>query len=119
MPHFYRQKILLDEGLPFPRSFRRTNARHNLKHVVEDFKKGGLKDEKVYELAIEKKRLLVIFNIKDYRKLATKSKNSGIIGISQNLTTDQVDKKLCALLDRSKEKTLYGKYTAITGETSL
>ena len=117
MPHFYKHKLLFDEGLPFPVKYPRTNARYDLKHILGDLKRSGLSDEKVYAFAVKTKRLLVIFNIKDYKELASKSKNTGIIGISQNLTTEQIDKKLGALLDRSKASTLYGKLTMITGET--
>ena len=49
-------------------------------------------------------------------KLAEISRETGVIGISQNLTFDQVDKKLTALLNRSTKKSLLGKLTIISGE---
>lgn len=117
MPRFYKHKILLDEGLPYKKYLPKLNARHDIKHIKEDLKKAKLPDEEVYKTAKKLKRLLVVFNIKDYKDLASKSKKSGIIGISQNLPIEQIDNKLLALLNKSKGKSLYGKFTSITGET--
>jgi hypothetical protein len=117
MPQFHRFKILLDEGLPPRKKLPRLNERHDVKHSRDDYKLGGLSDEKVYEQAIKTKRILVIYNVKDYRGLAEKTKHSGIIGISQNLPIEQIDKKLTALLAKSKRGDLYGRYFYISGET--
>lgn len=117
MPRVYKHRLLLDEGLPYKIRLPRTNSRYNLKHLKENLKQSGLSDDKVYKLAVKMQRLLVVFNIKHFRDLATKSKNSGIIGISQNLSPEQIDKKLTALLVKSKPRDLYGKFTSISGET--
>lgn len=117
-PRFFKHRLLLDEGLPYRRSLPRINARYNVKHVKEDLRKSGLSDEEVYQIAAKLKRLLVVFNVKDYRGHASKSKDTGVIGISQNLSTEQTDKKLSALLSRSSEKTLFGKLTLIPGASS-
>lgn len=116
-PHRY--KLLLDEGLSPCKDFQRVNERHDLKHVRDDYKKGGSEDPQVYELAKKTNRLLVIFNIKDYRDMALLSKDTGIIGVSRTLSEDQIDKKLLALLTKSKPGQLFGKYNTITGETRV
>jgi len=45
------------------------------------------------------------------------SRSTGVIGVSENLTLEQIDKKLTALLNKSTKKSLLGKLTIITGET--
>lgn len=118
MPHkLYRHKLLLDEGL-YPRKIlSRTNSRHDIKHIKHDLNKGGIKDKEVYALAVKIKRIIVTYNIKDFRKMATqnlKNLNSGVIGVSQNLSPDQLDKKLNSLLSKKSPKSLYGKYTSLS-----
>lgn len=110
---FRRYKLLLDEGLPPRNRFKILNSRHNLKHVKHDLGKSGISDEKVWGLAIKEGRLVITYNVKDFRKLVKTSKQSGVIGISTNLSVDQIDKKLTALLSRSKKNDLYGRYNFI------
>lgn len=59
---------------------------------------------------------MVTRNIKHFKKLVQISKDTGVIGVSENLTFDQVDKKLTALLTKSTQKSLLGKMTIIGGE---
>lgn len=115
MPHkFYKHKLLLDEGL-YPRQYlKRTNSRYDVKHIKHDLNKGGIKDKEVYEIAVEQKRIVVTYNIDDFKKLATKSKNAGVIGVAQGMSPEQLDKKLNALLNRSTAKSLYNKYTSLS-----
>lgn len=110
MPHkFYKHKLLLDEGL-FPRNIlHRTNNRHNLKHVKHDFNKGGASDSEVYEIAKSDKRIIVTYNTDDFRSLAMQSKDSGVIGVTQGITPDQLDKKLNSLLNKNSEKSFFGR----------
>lgn len=117
MPQFKRYKLLLDEGLPSRTKPPRVNSRHDIRHIKEDLGQGGISDEKVYQEAVRTKRLLIVFNIKHFKDLAGESKNSGIIGVSQKLPTEQIDKKLNALLSKSKAGKLYGRFTYISGET--
>lgn len=117
MPHFHKFKLLLDEGLPPRNRLPRVNARYDIKHIRDDLKFVGLPDEKVYKHAVKLKRLLVVFNVKDYKELAEQNKETGIIGISQNLPFEQIDKKLNALLSKSKPHDVFGKFMYISGET--
>lgn len=113
---FYKFRLLLDEGLPHRRQFHILNSRFNVKHIVGDFKSSGLEDPEVYKRAISENRLLVTLNERDFRKLVRKN-SLGIIGISGNMTTAHIDKKLNALLTKSKPKDLFGRFTSISGES--
>jgi hypothetical protein len=53
----------------------------------------------------------------DFRRMAEKSPDTGIISVSDNLHTEQVDSKLTALLVKSSAHALQGKFTTLTGET--
>ncbi|MBI5620138.1 DUF5615 family PIN-like protein [Candidatus Gottesmanbacteria bacterium] len=114
---WHKYKLLLDENLPPRTLFRRLNSRHTLKHIVHDFHQSGLKDPDVYTFAIKRNLLIVTFNEKDFFPLTDKSKKSGIISVSPNLSTDQIDKKLTSLLSRHIPNELYGKFHKLSHET--
>src|SRR3989344_8497518 len=102
---FYKHKLLLDEGI-FPRkSLKRINGRYNIRHIKHDLHKGGVTDKEVYEVAKKQKRIIITYNIGDFRKLAKKSQDTGIIGVTQGFTPDQLDTKLNSLLSKSSENT--------------
>ena len=109
----YRHKLLLDEGLYPRKALSRTNSHHDIKHIKHDLRKGGISDKEVYFIAVKNKRIVITYNIDDFKKLARKSSNSGIIGISQGIRPDQLDKKLNAMLSKNVPKSLYGKYTSL------
>jgi hypothetical protein len=104
---FHKHKLLFDENMPqrlsFPRqnalfdvkhiSFPRQNALLDVKHVRDDLNNAGIVDPQVYTLAVKLKRLLVTCNIKDFRNMAQNSKETGIIGVSPNLSLQQIDSK--------------------------
>ncbi|OGG22348.1 hypothetical protein A3D03_06645 [Candidatus Gottesmanbacteria bacterium RIFCSPHIGHO2_02_FULL_40_13] len=109
-----RYKLLLDENIS-PRSrFPILNSRHDVKHLVHDMKKSGISDLEVYILAKKTNRLIVTFNKKHFEKLAGKSKKTGIIAVSTNVSDEQIDKKITSLLSRKKKKELYVKLHYIT-----
>ena len=110
---FHKHKLLFDENMPQRQTFPRLNELFDVKHIRDDLKNAGLANPQVYTLAATLKRLLVTYNIKDFRQLASQSQDTGIIGISPNLPLHQIDTKLTALLLRSSEKALRGKYTAL------
>ena len=113
---FYKHKLLLDENFPTRKDFPTLNRRFDVKHVGADLNQQGLSDPLVYDLARKQGRLVITRNIKDFRELALTSNDTGVIGISPNLTFDQIDKKLTALLNKSTKKSLLGKLTIISGE---
>jgi predicted nuclease of predicted toxin-antitoxin system len=116
-PKFHMFKLLLDENMAARRKFELLNQLFDVKHIAFDLKKGGISDEAVYTEAVRMQRLIVTFNGKDFKTFATKSKQTGVVFISQSLPDEQIDKKLVALLMRSKPNALFGKLTSITGET--
>jgi len=107
---------LLDENFPIRTYFPALNRRFDVKHIKADLNLEGLSDPQVYNFACKKRRLVVTRNIKHFMKLASISRETGVIGISENLLFDQVDKKLAALLNKSTQKSLLGKLTTISGE---
>ncbi len=116
-PKTFKPKFLLDENFPIRVYLPLLNSRYDVKHVSEDLQKDGIKDPEVYELAKQQKRLVVTYNDKDFRSFADTSLESGIIGISQNLTFTQIDTKLVAFLKKTSIKSLYGSFHYISGET--
>lgn len=110
----YRHKLLLDEGLYLKKFLTRTNNHHDIKHIKHDLRKGGISDRDIYSIAVKTRRIIITYNINDFRKMATKNSDTGIIGVSQNLSPDQLDKKLNALLSRKTPKSLYGKYISLS-----
>jgi predicted nuclease of predicted toxin-antitoxin system len=111
---FHKHKVLLDENLPARQAFPRLNELFDVKHIRDDLNSGGLSDQEVYNLAKKQNRLLATCNVKDFKQLVTSTDTTGIIGISANLPPKLVDTKLTALLTRSTEKALFGKYTALS-----
>lgn len=112
----YKHKLLLDENFPIRIHFPSLNRRFDVKHIGDDLNLEGLSDPLVYDLARKQGRLVITRNIKDFKELARMSNATGVIGISPNLTFDQVDKKLTTLLNNSTKKSLFGKLTTISGE---
>lgn len=114
---FHKHKLLLDENFPIRRYFPNLNSRFDVKHIEADLNQTGLSDPQVYALACKERRLIVTRNIKDFEQLARASNETGILGISPNLTFEQIDKKLTALLTKSTRNSLLGKITKLSGET--
>ena len=116
-PKFHKFRLLLDENMPARRAFASLNHLFDVKHIALDLKKSGIRDEVVYQEAVKMQRLIVTFNGDDFKPFVAKSIEAGIIAVSDNLSTSQIDSKLVALLVRSTPNTLYGKFTPLTGET--
>ena len=79
---FHKHKLLLDENMPDRQTFPRLNELFDVKHIRDDLNSGGLADPQVFTLAAKQKRLLVTYNIKDFKTFAPRSQETGIIGIS-------------------------------------
>ena len=108
-----RHKLLLDEGLPRKEAYPQANNFHNLKHIVHDIGRGGAKDKDVYVIANKEKRLVVVFNTKDFRPLISPESVS-VVSLSTNLTDKQVDLKLCKMLRSLKPSETKGHLITIT-----
>jgi len=116
---FYKHKVVLDENMPHRTDLPILNSKFDVKHLVDDLNRSGLPDPEVYQLAVTQKRILVTFNVKHFRSLAGTKEDAGIIGVSANLPTSQIDTKLTALLTKSTPRTLERKFTPLTGETEI
>src|SRR5436309_15963042 len=103
--------------MPARRKFALLNHLFDVKHIAFDLRKGGLADEEVYNEAARMQRLIITFNGKDFKTFATRTKETGVLFISQNLPDEQIDKKLVSFLLKKTPNALYGKFTSITGET--
>lgn len=108
---------MLDENFPVRSYFPNLNRRYDVKHITKDLNIPSLPDTKVYKLAQKSGRIIITYNVKDFIPLVENDLKAGVIGVSPNLPPDQVDKKLTALLIKSKRKTLVGKLTLLVGET--
>ena len=117
-PKFHKFKLLLDENMSARRKFELLNHLFDVKHIAFDLRKGGMADEEVYNEAARMMRLIITFNGKDFKAFATRSKETGVLFVSQNLSNEQIDKKLVSFLLKKTPNALYGKFTTITGETS-
>lgn len=114
---FIKFKILLDENFSPRNKLPSLNSRFNVKHASKDLKLSGMSDPDIYEESANQNRIIITFNFRHFRELASKSKNTGVIGVSNNLELEQIDKKLTALLMKSTKGDLFGKFTYISGET--
>ena len=116
---FHKHKLLLDENFPVRSYFPNLNKVHDLKHIAADLNLAGSPDIKVYKFAQRTSRIVVTYNIKDFIPLVENNTKTGVIGVSANLSPEQIDKKLTALLNKSSKKSLLGKLTLISGETDI
>lgn len=114
--HVIKPKLLLDEGLPKRQSLVVLNAYCDIKHIKHDYKRGGWQDQQVFRLANKDSRILVTFNIRDFRPLINRDSIS-VIGLSDSLSKQQIDKKLTSLCKRLKPAQFVGQFFPITNET--
>lgn len=105
-------KLLLDENIPPRKSLVRLNSRFSLEHIREDYHKSGILDKEVFAIAEKEGRIIVTFNEKDFA--ANHRKKSGLIALSPNLTTEEIDTKITSLLTSKKDCPFIGKYIRIT-----
>ncbi len=92
-----KYKLLLDEGLSLAKSFPKLNNIYNLKHIVHDLRKSGIKDKLLYDLATKEGRILIVFNVKDFKHLIKRGGTS-VIALSENLSNKEADLKITKLL---------------------
>ena len=107
-----RHKLLLDEGVHLPQAYPNLNNLHDIVHVSQVNLKGK-EDKKIFDYAKRSSRIIVVFNIKDFRKLIHPSYPS-IIALSTNLTDKQADLKICKALKELKPSETKGHLISIT-----
>ena len=108
-----RHRLLLDEGLHLPKSYPSLNKLHNALHVSQT-KLRGKSDNVLFDYAVKEKRMVVVFNIKDFRKLI-KSDKPSVISLSVNLTDKQADLKMCKALKHLRKAEINGHLISVTG----
>lgn len=108
-----KYKLLLDEGLSLAKTYPKLNNFHNLKHIVHDLNKSGIKDKPLYDLATKENRILVVFNIKDFRKIIKKSGTS-VIDLSSNLSNKEAGLKIIKTLKEMRTNQEKGHLISIT-----
>jgi len=101
---FYKHKLLFDENMPPRRGYPRLNKRFDVKHVSHDYKKDGIADETVYEMAREQGRIIITINRYDFAKLVGAKDDAGVIAIPDGKAATRVDTKLTSLLMRHGAK---------------
>lgn len=114
--HPHKFHLLLDENVESRKVFLKLNDFHNVRHLVGDYKKSGINDSQVFELAKHEKRILITYNYKDFHNFPL-TNHVGLIGISRSLTIPEIDKKLMSFLRDKSETDLYGKKYFISGES--
>lgn len=112
----FKFKLLLDENLSKRTSFPRLNSRYDVKHVVQDYHKQGVSDDEVYKLGISSGRIIITINKKDFTNFPS-NKKTGVIGLSPNLTIDQIDSKITSFLSKSNMSHVYGHINYLTINT--
>jgi len=112
----YRFKLLLDENFPSRKKLVRLNNRYDVKHISEDVRLFGISDAKVCAYAQKEHRILVTFNVKHFKNQQFITSSFGIVGVSTNLSNDQIDKKLSAFFSKITPNILRGRYHYISRE---
>jgi hypothetical protein len=77
---FFKHKILFDENMQIPKYFPILNQKFDVKHIAEDYKKIGISDSEVYNFANKHGRIVVTYNIKDFKEFVNKNTDIGISG---------------------------------------
>ena len=95
---FYKHKLLFDENMPPRTQYPRLNKHFDVKHVSHDYKKGGISDAQVYQIACRQRRLIITINRDDFEKLAGTKDDLGVIAIADGPAAARTDTKLTALL---------------------
>jgi hypothetical protein len=112
----HKPKLLFDEGFPPRKSFSNLNRYCNVRHVAHDVGLSGASDDKVYSYACKEERLMVTFNIRDFRPNIPET-GMTVIGVSAKMKVSDMDAKLTSLIKRLKPSDYRGRYIAITNET--
>ncbi len=112
MPRKRRCRVLLDEMMPRRGKFPLANDRHDLKHVVHDLGKPGIKDIEVVRLAKKEKRIIVTENIKDYADLC-KLNGIDLIGVTASMSPEILDRQILAKLNKRKSGKMCGEMVKI------
>ncbi len=96
-PRPKRFKLLLDEMLPRRIKYPALNSHHDVKHIVHDYKRGGITDVRLLELARKDNRIVLTKNIKDFQ-FQCQQYQVDVIGVTETIPPEELDKSLMAKL---------------------
>ena len=99
----------------FPRreKFPSLNNYHDLKHITHELHKSGIKDEEVISIAKRQQRIIITKNIKHFYERC-RIRKVDVLGISEIVTPEELDKKIMANLKKRRIKKMTGKLVSIT-----
>jgi len=93
--------------------FPQVNNFHNLKHIVHDLKKPGIKDEEIVAIAKKQNRIIITKNTKHFRDCCQKKKVD-LIGVTEIAILEKFDKEIMAYLRRKKQRKMTGTFKKVT-----
>ena len=103
----WRFKLLLDEMMPRRERFPHLNNFHDLKHIVHDMKKPGIKDSQVIMMAKRNGRILLTKNVKHFIG-SCGDKKVDLIGVGDLVGFEEIDRKVSAYLRKRKTRKMTG-----------
>jgi len=93
--------------LPKRSRFPLLNNHHNLKHIVHDFKKSGIKDVEVVLFAKQEKMIIISKNFRHFRSLCLSHKVD-LISITDKVPFEFIDKQVNAYLRKRQVHSMTG-----------
>lgn len=93
--------------------FPRLNNLHDLKHIVHDLKKSGIKDIQLIEIAKKSDRILLTKNVKHFMSLCN-AKKVDLIGVEELVAYEEIDNKVAAYLSKRKSRKMSGGFKNIS-----
>ena len=76
----------------------------------------GISDAKICAYAQKEHRILVTFNVKHFKNQQIIASSFGIVGVSTNLSNDQIDKKLSSFFSKKTPNIMRGRYYYMSRE---
>jgi len=113
-PKAKRRKFLLDELLPPRKIFTKIKERYDLKHIVHDFKKKGLKDHEVRRFAQKRRRTIITGDKYFVGRITKETSVIRITGID-TMSIGEMDNRLIKATSLYKNPSDYeGKVVTVT-----
>jgi regulator of PEP synthase PpsR (kinase-PPPase family) len=92
----------------FPKreNFPQLNDFHDLKHIVHDLKKEGIKDFQVIDIAKKQNRVIITKNTKDFKRLCAKNRID-LITVTEVSSIEEVDNQIMAYLRKKRGRGVF------------
>lgn len=98
--------------LPRREKLPEVNRHHDLKHLVHDFRKSGLYDDEIVNVAKKEGRILITKNIKHFHEFC-KLKEVDMIGVTETVPPEELDRSIMAYLRKREQQEMSGKLKKI------